>query len=362
MWMLSCARQENGTITQAALAGVFVTAAGALRYEAWELIPLFGLILLKKWRSMAVFFVAALIFPVFWTIGNYLDSGDPLYSMHWAMNWNINVGQKNAHLTSTDYIDRATYFARSLFFGLTPLAFLVCLYGVFSVIYRRGKQWVWLIPLTVLFAISTWNEITGNEVYNFRYSLSVAILLIPFAAEWFESLKNLRGRWLVSSAVIITMVPLAFVMYMVPWPYYFRNPMPPKPAYIPRQDAQTVHESEALNREIAQYPGGLILDFHDWATTYYIALTSKNATSRIHILPGEENEQLDLTSLDEFIKWNPKGMLLATSKPRYFEVVACAGNKCSVRFKGRDQILYVDEVEHTADYSIYRYSANAIMQ
>src|ERR1700720_4720517 len=45
MWMLSCARAENGTITQAVLAGVIVTTAGALRYEAWMLIPFFGLLL-----------------------------------------------------------------------------------------------------------------------------------------------------------------------------------------------------------------------------------------------------------------------------------------------------------------------------
>ena len=52
--------------------GFFLTIASGFRYEAWLLIAIFGLVLVlkKQWVYSLKFSVVAIIFPLFWFIGN----------------------------------------------------------------------------------------------------------------------------------------------------------------------------------------------------------------------------------------------------------------------------------------------------
>ena len=63
---LSLARKAEGAWHHAMAAGLFLTLAGMLRYEAWMLIPLFALVLWGKWQFAAIFTAASMIFPTVW--------------------------------------------------------------------------------------------------------------------------------------------------------------------------------------------------------------------------------------------------------------------------------------------------------
>jgi len=353
--LLSYARDEHGSWKYALFAGLAITIAGSLRYEAWGLTPFMGLPLLKKWKSLPVFFGAALIFPVFWMAGNYQQFGDPLYSFHWALNWNINIGGLNEGLTTLDILNRATYFPRVLFFGLTPLVFAVCLIGILLVIYKRRKQWVWLIPLFVLFFTFTINAINGNLTTQVRYSLSLAIFMIPFAAEWFENLRIPRQKIVLSILIVGSILPLSYLRSAIPWPFDFPNPIPRKISAIPRVDQQVEKISKFEIEQAQIYPEGLLLDFVDWGDTYYVALMARKPPASIFIMPGEVHEEYDISMLREFLNLNPTGLVLLTTEPRYMQIQQTS-NGDQLIFSGFDQSLFIREIGKVGTITCYRYS------
>ena len=63
MVFLALARKASGAWHHAFLAGIFLTLAGMLRYEAWMLIPLFALVLWRQWRLAGIFIGASMVFP-----------------------------------------------------------------------------------------------------------------------------------------------------------------------------------------------------------------------------------------------------------------------------------------------------------
>jgi len=353
---LSHARSENGNWKHALSAGLIITMASALRYEAWGLIPFLGLLLWKKWKELLIFFAASSIFPVFWLIGSYLEYGDPFYSFTWSVDWNLNVSLGNEGLTAVDIINRLIYFPRALFFGLTPLAFLACAAGIILVLYHRKKQWVWLIPFVALFLTYTLNAVNGKLTTQIRYSLNLAIFIIPFAAEWFLRQKDAR-RFLFSAIVVGSMLPLSYLHYIIPWPFDFPHPVPKQISFLPQVEQSTVRISEYQIQQSEQYAGGLLLDFYDWSETYYIALMSRKNAANIFIMPGEVNEPLDMNELNAFMKNNPTGIIVLTQKPRFMQIEPTAnGDQLSIT--GYEKTLSVEDAGESEGWRFYRYTVD----
>jgi hypothetical protein len=355
MLQLSYARDENGNWKHALLAGIFVTLAGSLRYEAWGLTPFLGLLLWKKWKSMLVFLSAASIFPIFWMAGNYLQTGDPLYSINWAVNWNLVISLNNERLTFVEIFNRLIYYPRSLFFGLTPLAFLVCAIGIYQVIYRRGRQWIWLVPFLVLLATFTINAVNGKFSIQVRYSMGLAIFIIPFVAEWFDRQKDTRRRLILSIIVIGSMLPLSYLRYMIPWPFDFPHPVPMQVSAIPRIDPSVVQISEFEIQQAKSHQGGLLLDFSMWDETFYVALMSRKHPSNIYIMPGEVNEPLVPLELDTFFMNNPSGIVLLTENPRFMQINP---SEDLVSFIGYEKTLSVKALGEVEGTRFYNYAVN----
>lgn len=358
MLLLSLARDAGGNWKHAALAGITVTLAGALRYEAWGLTPFLGLLLWKKWREMFLFYLSAAVFPVFWMTGNYLYSGDPFYSFNFALDWTLNISQNDVNVSTIEYVNRATYFPRVLFFGLTPIAFLVCILGMFYAVQRWKKQTIWLLPLAALFGTFTINAVSGKLSTQVRYSLTLAIFMIPFAAEWFERMKESPRRTLYSAVVIASMIPLGFLRAMIPWQFDFPNPIPRQVSYLPRLSRETVNISTDLNRHLANHPGGLILDFYDWGDTYYIALMTGKHKSNIYMTPGEVNEPMKPDEVEAFLLENPKGVVLLTETPRFLQVEA-GDEGPLLRIIGTDRTLHIREIGGVEGQRVFAYSVNA---
>lgn len=355
LWLLSCARDETGNWKHALLAGLAITLAGSLRYEAWGLTPILGLSLIKKPKNLVVFLSSAIIFPVFWMIGNFVQFGDALYSFHWSTDWNLNISALNEGLSTIDILNRATYFPRVLFFGLTPLIFLVCMVGIIQVVWNRSKQWLWLIPLFMLFITFTINAVNGNLTTQVRYSLGLAIFIIPFAAEWYENLKKFRTRIFLIILVVGSMLPFSFLRNAIPWPFTIPNPIPRKISPIPRVDKQVEYISDYLNNQPELENGGLLLDFVDWGDTYYLALNSRKSPENIFIMPGEVNEYPDLKLLQDFIYRNPKGLALLASDPRFIQIEhSNEGDWLS--FTDLEFSFKIDVVKKVGPLTLYKYS------
>jgi 4-amino-4-deoxy-L-arabinose transferase-like glycosyltransferase len=355
---LSLAREENGNWIYAALAGIAVTLAGSLRYEAWGLTPFLGLLLWKRWKALLSFFLASSIFPIFWMAGNYVHFGDPLYSLSYNSYWNLVVSAWNEEVTVVDLIFRVFFFPRALFFGLTPLAFLVCVIGMIFVIQKRDRQWVWLIPFVTLFLTFTINSITGQLAVQMRYSMGLAIFMLPFAAAWFEHSKSWRYRTLFSVITIASMIPFSYLRFVIPWPDDFPNLIPKQINAIPRlDDAPGINRiSEYQLKQSELYPTGLLLDFFDWSNTFYVAIKSYKNPLNVFIMPGEVNEQLVPTDLHRFLDTNPTGILLLTPNSRFMTVEHTSTGDI-LHFTNQARTLVVKSLGDVEGIAFYSYTS-----
>jgi hypothetical protein len=356
MLFLSFAKDEKESWKYGAMAGLSLTVAGSLRYEAWGLAPILGLLLWKKWRPLAAFLFTSALFPVFWMTGNYLQFGDPLYSLNWSTNWNLVISAANKDVIFMDYIFRLLFFPRALFFGLTPIAFIVCSIGMVLVLRKRSRQWGWSIPFLVLFLALTLNAVNGNLSLQARYSLSLAIFMLPFAAEWFEHSKPNRHRLLLSILTIASMIPLSYLRYVIPWPYDFPNPIPKQVSAIPRLGNSSTERILDFAREQEQlHPTGLLLDFFNWEETYYVAVKSYKDPSSIFIMPGEVNEKVVPNALNTFIEKNPKGILLLSQNSRFMQVEKSVLGEV-LHFTDLEKTLLVEPLGEVEGITFYSYS------
>ncbi|HCR72336.1 MAG TPA: hypothetical protein DIW23_12885 [Anaerolineae bacterium] len=354
MLFLSYARSEQGNWKHAFIAGFMITIAGSLRYESWGLTPFLGLLLWKKWKEMFLFFATSAIFPIFWMTGNYLEYQDPFYSFNWAVDWVTNVSGFTEEVTVIDRINRFLFYPRALIFGLTPLAFLVCCAGVFFVLYYRQKQWVWIIPFAALTGTYILNAVRGDFSTQVRYSINLAIFMIPFAGEWYLRQKEKR-RFLYSALVLISILPLSYLHYIIPWPFDFPHPVPYQVSPIPRLDEAAVNISESQILISEENSGGLLLDFYAWDETYYIALMSRKDPSTIFIMPGEEHEPIEMERLEKFLANNPNGVLLLTETHRYIEVQSIDSGE-QIMIEGYPKPLIIELIEKVEDVAFYKYT------
>jgi hypothetical protein len=279
-----------------------------------------------------------------------------MYSFTWSVDWNLVVSLNNEDLSAVDIINRIIFYPRALVFGLTPLAFLVCVAGVVLVLYHRRKQWVWLIPFTALFITYTLNAVNGKFSTQARYSLNLAIFLIPFAAEWF--LRQKENRRLVYSIIVLgSMIPLSFLRYAIPWPFDFPHPIPKQVSLLPQVEPASIEISEFQIQQSKQDPGGLLLDFYSWEDTYYIALMSRIHPRSIYIMPGEVNEQLEMDRLLPFIENNPTGIAILTENPRFMQIEHTA-NGDQLKIIGIETTFSIEKIAEVEGSTFYRYTVN----
>lgn len=175
-----------------ALSLLFLTLADMTRYEGWLFIPLWSAFLYWKTRDRStsvVFLAALLLFPVFWTTGNYLTSGDPLIGFHAAKTGAENTGTVYASLTAAVKI----IFSRVEFQLSTPVLSLIVLGSMLSIYHRevRNNSYHRLylsIFLLYWFFMLYFAMLRGDSLWS-RYLLFGAVISLPLAFLPFNKLK-----------------------------------------------------------------------------------------------------------------------------------------------------------------------------
>jgi 4-amino-4-deoxy-L-arabinose transferase-like glycosyltransferase len=136
MLLVAIARSERGRANHAAGAGLALTLAAMLRYEAWMLIPLLGVLLWQKPRLMILFGVVAMIHPVIWMAGNWAATGDPLYSVTWAADWNLEA-MGRVDLSVRELLLRGARYPITTLRGMNMLVGLLAVAGALIALIRR---------------------------------------------------------------------------------------------------------------------------------------------------------------------------------------------------------------------------------
>ncbi len=359
---VSMARRDSGNWKHVVIGGIALTLSGALRYEGWILIPLLAIPLYKKPRLLIVFILTSLLFPVYWMSGNYIHNGDVLYGVHFAAHYQIVVQGYNANIIGGEIIWRAIYYPLALLFGITPAIATLCIIGIIKCIMRRKKQCIWLIPFICLLIIYIKKAIDGSLLLKARYSILLALFLLPFAAEVIGNIKRTKYRIMASIILIASMLPLSYIRGIGYNNTYVMS------KYIPRALTYVPVGIEAipkLNKSasiIADYlattsgirDGGLILDVWCSRETCYVALMTRMRWDKIFIMPLEPSESLNVKRLSSFIDANNAGTILLTNCPRFMQIKGTPDCRM-LQFEGCPKILRLTEIKEIEGVHIYRY-------
>ncbi len=167
-----------------AIAGLSLTAACALRFEAWALIPLLAFEVRRKsrsrdgrWKETILFASCASAFPATWLIGHWLATGDPLFSFHMiaeqGMSWSF-----------------AAWF-HTFFNALTwPLAILATI-GLVFVKPRRFSLFIALFLVLVVVSVSS----IGLPPRDIKYFIApISLAMIPAAGAISLALQSIPIR------------------------------------------------------------------------------------------------------------------------------------------------------------------------
>jgi 4-amino-4-deoxy-L-arabinose transferase-like glycosyltransferase len=343
---VSVARRENGSSAQALLAGLFLTLAAALRYEAWVLIPLFAVFLLRKPKILLAFLVTSLSFPVFWMIGNLIYQGDPLAGVNAATHWQIDIEGVNENVSFRTILARVGFYPWNVFFGLTPIVAIMAIAGVVLCAVKDDKSrklLLWLVPFLGLSIVFLVKAEGGSLLLRGRYSIILGMLILPFSSVFFE---RLRWKRLFMILIIATMIPFSFL--------FSRFPYLDETRAIPTFDtAQIDSVVKMIKQHNGDATGGLILDSLGWTNTYYLALMTGHHPNGIFMAPGGKYQALDSEAFSGFLESHRTGILVLWDGSRFAEKFAVKNSRAE--FSPTSHGLSLEEAGRIDDIAVLRY-------
>jgi 4-amino-4-deoxy-L-arabinose transferase-like glycosyltransferase len=202
--------------------GLSLTAAAAVRYEAWVLIfAVAVLFLLDKegqrfasseyWKALVIFGISSGLWPVFWAVRSWIRTGHPLYSL--SYNRELVPGQL-AVFPEHGTLYQLALTPAVLLLTLTPLAILGALYGFWtSYRYKKSLDFTLLVIFFGAFQLVT--AATGGVVLKARFTLVLGTLCAAIAGYGLIEIGKLlrfQPAASLSFLTIIMVLNLAFIV------------------------------------------------------------------------------------------------------------------------------------------------------
>ena len=309
-------------------AGLYMTIAAGFRYEAWLLIAIFtGVYLLfKRWKYTIYFWVAAMIFPVFWMAGNYIAHQNIFFGLSGTYEWNIVMEGVNDELSLSERITRLLFFPVSWFLYFSPILIIWLAWKVIQSMKNKNfrRSWlIWSIPFWVVFVMFGYRAYEGTLLLFHRYTISLILLSAPFTALIFEHVRWKRLTRIAAIIILATLLPLSYFWMGMPVEKMFSANQPLRAALkeirtdsqqnfqaIPRLSNQNYAEySKEIKKHISE-ESGLILDFVMWDNTFYLALNSQLPRDQVYIVDGSKHGQVYHEGLIDVLKNTANGIIL----------------------------------------------------
>ena len=167
------------------LSAILFNIAAMLRFESWVFIPLLSIFLYKDGkRYSAAFFLLSLILPSIWLYLCYRYRGNIFYSFI--------VPARTAH---TEILLQRVPYAKQIFGWLNilykTLGPIIVICGIFGMLYSIAKKR--FLHLTLLFlylySLYTINALTERMWYNYRYSILLGLLILPYSVLCIEKIS-----------------------------------------------------------------------------------------------------------------------------------------------------------------------------
>lgn len=345
----------------ALLAGIFFTIACGIRYEGWILISIYTLVvmLFKKWKVLLYFFPVALIFPVFWMLGNYIEYGDMFYGLTWSNSWNLVIEGTNDQLTMKNMHLRMLFFPITLFFQLNPVISLIIIIAVGYLFYKQ-KMSVnhinWLLPFLTIFCFYIYNTMIGTQLMHSRYAVNLVFLLSPYISLIFDFSINRKLINRLLTIIVIVHIPLSFYFnYQVAGKSFKVEP-------IPRLPDPEISNIEHIIKPLSNKDKGLIIDFLGWEESFYLALRAKGyhmENGNICIINGAANSNINFGDVRTILNRYNKGIIIVKKGSRFNR--GLIENKPILYFKDIPDIyLEINSIYKSELYEVYTYKRKSL--
>jgi hypothetical protein len=338
------ARSEGGSWRHAVAGGVTLTLASALRYEAWVLIPLLTLLLWRRRALMLTFAACALIHPVIWMYGSWVERGDPFFGMSWAAQWELqSMGRSQIHRTRL--LRLAATYPLVVLQAMSPLIGLICAGGAVLALVGRRRSAVWLIPGLGVLGFWCLGVARGALVPKLNYTEIGGTLLFPFSALVYERVGV--GRWTAArfSLAAVALPAVSLLLCCVPcleraglgrFAVRFAGPSP-----IPRIENQdlALPFARTLRDSLRGEDAALLSDFYGWGATPYVALLTGLPRKQILMARGAPNLVLRSDSVATFLRKHPRGVLIVLSDSRFAHEIGVGPASTSASIGGVEVAL-----------------------
>jgi 4-amino-4-deoxy-L-arabinose transferase-like glycosyltransferase len=226
--------RSSGRYSALAAGGLSLTAAAAIRFEAWVLIIGLGFIFLagqngrpfphtRYWKKLLAFGVTSGAWPVFWMIHEWSLTGHPFYALVWQQK---NVPTQLAVYPSHSWLYELALPPGVMLLTLTPIAVGSALYGVyFSCRDRKSRAFTFLV---LFFGLSQLAAIaTHGNIAMARYTVTLGTLCSLLAGHGLTELgKRLLPTWHAALPAVLTAVlaaNLAFILILSECPGPFED-------------------------------------------------------------------------------------------------------------------------------------------
>lgn len=347
-------------------AGLLMTIAAGMRYEAWLLMALFSCII--WWNSSflkgTAFAAFALLFPMYWMVGNYIAHDDFLYGVSAASIWNQQLEGNNEYIDNAIRLQRILFFPWSLFLGLTPPILLVILSGLVKNSRKLTRlQLSFLLVFTVVLGTYIFKAYNGTLFLQHRFSSLLIVLLVPFVGTFKLAAFPQRQRLLALFATLA--IPCSFFVYQLPVDRLFGFSYTVSTA-LEKLIVETGPSSEAVPRlrhkEVSSFNAlikcnskPLILDYFNWETHAYLGEISPLGYAKTFMTNGAKNEIFDTDELSNFFSQNTEGYLITGLEQKLFSTLTIVQNVASFSSSSGVTYLQLIALQHSGVYHLYSY-------
>lgn len=284
---------------RAVLAGIYMTVASGMRYEAWALIPVLAMfpVLAGRWRRSFYFVLPAVVFPVAWMVTCHYAHGNMLRGVEHVMPWYVN---ETVLVHDAERELRTWFFPVSFVLACQPIVVLAGAIGAaWMVITRRltPHQWPWLTLFPLFLLLMVVKARNAELLTQHRFTMTPVLLFVPFLCAGFSLL---RPRKVTSVVIVFVCAWGSLSTFRAGGPTWLtRTASSSRTLWFIRE--HTLHELRAVPRlqyrradllvkAIDAVPASrklLVLDFFGWEDTYNVALRVDVISTSVVFLPSE---------------------------------------------------------------------------
>ena len=351
-------RSRRGVL-HAVLAGVFITIASGIRYEAWLLIILLASIIMVtgNYKRVHFFLLPAMIFPATWMITNHYAQGNLFKGFEHILHWQGHATEQI--VTENELVLRSIFFPVSLLLVLSPLAVLAALTGTTLQLIRKNvptDQWIWLIlfPLFLLLIVSKTRH--AEILTQHRFTTTLVLTFIPFLVIGLNAIKQKWVTILGATSISVLGLIASFNAPDRSWILQGIGGSHTDSALATIRD-KTAHELESIPKLKSDLPDRLVqklntyswdrrllvMDFFGWQETYNVAFKTKVRPTSIVFLPDQNPNNNGIAHLDGYLGLVPQFsgiLLLAKGSPYHTMLQPTTDGKFVLHLAHKDLVLW----------------------